>query len=69
VSVACIGRNRRLERRLAQRGQELQQATTELAQYRSVPPMADGLYAIGEIRLRCRAAFAPTTSQEVMPMP
>jgi class 3 adenylate cyclase len=31
---------------------ELQQATQELARYRSLPPMADGLYAIGEIRLR-----------------
>ncbi len=31
---------------------ELRQATEELARYRSVPPMADGLYAIGEIRLR-----------------
>lgn len=31
---------------------ELQRATEELARYRSVPPMADGLYAIGEIRLR-----------------
>jgi class 3 adenylate cyclase len=31
---------------------ELQQATTELARYRSVPPMADGLYAIGDIRMR-----------------
>jgi class 3 adenylate cyclase len=31
---------------------ELKQATEELARYRSLPPMADGLYAIGEIRLR-----------------
>jgi class 3 adenylate cyclase len=31
---------------------ELKQATEELARYRAVPPMADGLYAIGEIRLR-----------------
>ena len=31
---------------------ELEQATVELAKYRSVPPMADGLYAIGDIRLR-----------------
>jgi class 3 adenylate cyclase len=31
---------------------ELERATEELARYRAVPPMADGLYAIGEIRLR-----------------
>jgi class 3 adenylate cyclase len=31
---------------------ELEQATIELAAYNAVPPMADGYYAIGEIRLR-----------------
>jgi len=31
---------------------ELRRATTELAAYNAVPPMADGYYAIGEIRLR-----------------
>ena len=31
---------------------ELEQATSELAAYNAVPPMADGYYAIGEIRLR-----------------
>jgi class 3 adenylate cyclase len=30
--------------------QELRQATSELAAYDAIPPMADGLYAIGEIR-------------------
>lgn len=30
--------------------QELRKATTELAAYDATPPMADGLYAIGEIR-------------------
>jgi class 3 adenylate cyclase len=30
---------------------ELEQATTELAAYNAVPPMADGHYAIGEVRL------------------
>jgi len=32
--------------------EELMRATTELAAYNAVPPMADGFYAIGEIRLR-----------------
>ena len=32
--------------------EELRQATTELASYNAVLPMADGFYAIGEIRLR-----------------
>src|SRR5206468_11378949 len=32
--------------------QELRQSTQELAAYNAVPPMADGFYAIGEIRLR-----------------
>lgn len=32
--------------------QELRQATGELEAYRAIPPMADGFYAIGEIRLR-----------------
>ena len=31
---------------------ELRTATTELAAFNAVPPMADGFYAIGEIRLR-----------------
>jgi class 3 adenylate cyclase len=31
---------------------ELERATEELAHYRAVPPLADGLYAIAEIRLR-----------------
>jgi class 3 adenylate cyclase len=31
---------------------ELRTATTELAAYNAIPPMADGFYAIGEIRLR-----------------
>ena len=31
---------------------ELKRATTELAAYNAAPPMADGFYAIGEIRLR-----------------
>jgi len=31
---------------------ELERATQELARYRAVPPLADGLYAIAEIRLR-----------------
>jgi class 3 adenylate cyclase len=31
---------------------ELERATEELARYRAIPPMADGFYAIGEIRLR-----------------
>ena len=31
---------------------ELRKATTELANYNAVPPMADGYYAIGELRLR-----------------
>ena len=30
--------------------QELQKATDDLAQFEAVPPMADGLYALGEIR-------------------
>ncbi|HYT77746.1 MAG TPA: adenylate/guanylate cyclase domain-containing protein, partial [Actinomycetota bacterium] len=32
--------------------QELQQATQELAAYNVTPPLADGFYALGEIRLR-----------------
>ncbi|MFL5686322.1 MAG: adenylate/guanylate cyclase domain-containing protein [Chloroflexota bacterium] len=32
--------------------QELERATQELARYRAVPPLSDGFYAIGEIRLR-----------------
>jgi class 3 adenylate cyclase len=32
--------------------QELQQATQELAAYNATPPLADGFYALGEIRLR-----------------
>jgi len=32
--------------------QELQQATKELAAYNATPPLADGFYALGEIRLR-----------------
>jgi class 3 adenylate cyclase len=32
--------------------EELRRATKELAAYNAVPPMADGFYAIGEIRLR-----------------
>lgn len=32
--------------------EELKKATTELAAYNAAPPMADGNYAIGEIRLR-----------------
>jgi class 3 adenylate cyclase len=32
--------------------QELRKATEELAAYRAGPPMADGFYALGEIRLR-----------------
>ena len=32
--------------------EELRQATTELAAYNATPPMGDGYYAIGEIRLR-----------------
>ena len=31
---------------------ELERATQELARYRAVPPLSDGFYAIGEIRLR-----------------
>jgi class 3 adenylate cyclase len=31
---------------------ELERATEELARYRRLPPRADGLYAIGEVRLR-----------------
>lgn len=31
---------------------ELRQATDELAAYHAIPPMADGLYALGEVRLR-----------------
>ncbi|HEY3208730.1 MAG TPA: adenylate/guanylate cyclase domain-containing protein [Actinomycetota bacterium] len=31
---------------------ELQQATQELAAYNTTPPLADGFYALGEIRLR-----------------
>jgi class 3 adenylate cyclase len=31
---------------------ELRQATTELAAYNAVPPMADGYYALGELQLR-----------------
>ena len=36
----------------AEAEEELKKATTELAAYNAVPPMADGFYAIGEIRLR-----------------
>jgi len=32
--------------------QELRQATAELSAYRAGPPLADGFYALGEIRLR-----------------
>ncbi len=32
--------------------EELQRATHELAEFNAIPPMADGFYAIGEIRLR-----------------
>lgn len=32
--------------------EDLRKATTELAAYNAIPPMADGYYAIGEIRLR-----------------
>jgi class 3 adenylate cyclase len=32
--------------------QELQQATEELAAYNATPPLADGFYALGEIRMR-----------------
>jgi class 3 adenylate cyclase len=32
--------------------QELEQATQELAAYNATPPLADGFYALGEIRLR-----------------
>jgi class 3 adenylate cyclase len=32
--------------------EELRRATKELGDYHAIPPMADGLYAIGEIRLR-----------------
>jgi class 3 adenylate cyclase len=41
--VAISGAWERAER-------ELRQATVELAAYNAIPPMADGLYAIGEIR-------------------
>jgi class 3 adenylate cyclase len=41
--VAVSGAWERAER-------ELRQATSELAAYNAIPPMADGLYAIGEIR-------------------
>ncbi|HZC32224.1 MAG TPA: adenylate/guanylate cyclase domain-containing protein [Candidatus Bathyarchaeia archaeon] len=41
--VAISGAWERAER-------ELRQATVELAGYNAIPPMADGLYAIGEIR-------------------
>jgi class 3 adenylate cyclase len=37
--------------------QELRKATTELEAYQAIPPMADGLYAIGEIR-RLKGDFA-----------
>jgi class 3 adenylate cyclase len=32
--------------------QELRQATQELAAYNATPPLADGLYALGEVRMR-----------------
>jgi class 3 adenylate cyclase len=32
--------------------QELRQATEELAEYNATPPLADGLYALGEVRMR-----------------
>jgi class 3 adenylate cyclase len=32
--------------------QELERATQELSRYRAVPPLSDGFYAIGEVRLR-----------------
>jgi class 3 adenylate cyclase len=32
--------------------QELRQATEELAAYNATPPLADGLYALGEVRMR-----------------
>ena len=44
--------HRRCRARSMQAEQELTQATVELANYNSTPPLADGFYALGEIRLR-----------------
>jgi class 3 adenylate cyclase len=56
--VAVSGAWERAER-------ELRQATTELAAYKAIPPMADGLYATGEIRrLRGDLAGAETALRE-----
>jgi class 3 adenylate cyclase len=56
--VAVSGAWERAER-------ELRQATTELAAYNVIPPMADGLYATGEIRrLRGDLAGAETVLRE-----
>jgi class 3 adenylate cyclase len=56
--VAVSGAWERAER-------ELRQATSELAAYNAIPPMADGLYAMGEIRrLQGDLAGAETSLRE-----